>query len=122
MIDRRKVYYYRKADEPKYTGLAMDCHMHKAQGEDRRELWYFDSIHGHALKGEIVSETDGGFVFRSDRTGPIGEWTFKELTIEDFRRWVYKHIEQGEIIAAKISTTADLHEWYRNRFGFPFGQ
>lgn len=118
MIDRRKVYYYRQTGEPKYTGLAMDCQMHQRQGEDWRELWYFDSIHGHMIKGEIVRETDDGFVFRSDGYKP-GEWTFKELTIEEFRRWVYKHVGMGEAIAAKIQTTADLHEWYRKTFDFP---
>lgn len=122
MIDRRKVYYYRKTGEPKYTGLAMDCHMHQSDGDDWRELWFFDSIRGHMIEGEIVRETEDGFVFRSDKTGPVGEWTFKELTIEDFRRWLYRRVGAGEVIARKITTTADLHEWYRKNFGFPFDE
>lgn len=119
MIDRRKVYYYRVTGEPKYTGLAMDCQMHQRDREDWKELWFFDTIRPHMFEGEIVRETEDGFVFRSDGVFP-GEWTFKELTIEEFRRWVYKHVELGEVIATKVHTTADLHEWYRKKFGFPF--
>ena len=119
MIDRRKVYYYRVAGEPKYTGLAMDCQMHQREQEDWKELWFFDTIRPHMFEGEIIRETEDGFVFRSDETIP-GEWVFKELTIEDYRRWVHKYIGAGEIVAEKIRTTADLHEWYRKKYGFPF--
>lgn len=117
MIDRRKVYYYRVTGEAKYTGLAMDCQIH--QQEDWKELWFFDSIRPHMIDGEIVRETEDGFLFRSDRAYP-GEWTFKELTLEEFRRWVYQYVGMGEVIVEKIHTTADLHEWYRKKFGFPF--
>lgn len=119
MIDQRKVYYYSRSVREKYNGLAMDCHLHQQDDEDEKELWFFDSIHPHMVEGEIVRETADGFVFRSDGVFP-GEWTFKELTIEEFRRWVYKHVELGEVIATKVHTTADLHEWYRKKFGFPF--
>lgn len=118
MIDRRKVYRYRWAGEPKYTGLAMDCHIH--DGQNGPELRYFDTIRGHMVQGEIAQETEDGFTFRSDGYAP-GEWTFQELTIQDFRRWVYKHIGMGEAIAQKITTTADLHEWFRKTFGLPEG-
>lgn len=94
MIDRRKVYYYRVTGEPKYTGLAMDCQMHQRDREDWKELWFFDTIRPHMFEGEIVRETEDGFVFRSDETIP-GEWVFKELTIEDYRRWVHKYIGAG---------------------------
>ena len=76
MIDRRKVYYYRVTGEPKYTGLAMDCQMHQRDREDWKELWFFDTIRPHMFEGEIVRETEDGFVFRSDETIP-GEWVFK---------------------------------------------
>lgn len=118
-IDRRKVYYYSRDPQQRYNGLAMDCQMNQRDGEDWEELWFFDSIHPHMIEGKIIRETEDGFVFRSDGAFP-GEWTFKELTIEEFRRWVYKHVELGEVIAAKIRTTADLHEWYRKKFSFPF--
>lgn len=117
MIDRRKVYYFRWTGEPKYTGLAMDCQIRV--GEGWKGICFFDSIRGHMIDGDLVRETEDGFVFRASLCEP-GEWTFKELTIEEFRRWVYKHVELGEVIADKIRTTADLHEWYRKKFGFPF--
>lgn len=114
-IDRRKVYRYRMPEDKKFTGLALNCQMHQRDGEDWRELWYHDTTRPHMIAGEITKETADGFVFRSDGYDP-GEWVFQELTIEDFRRWVYKHVGGGEIIAAKIHTTADLHEWYRRNF------
>ena len=119
MIDQRKVYYYSRSAGEKYNGLAMDCHLHQQDDEDGEELWFFDSIHPHMIEGEIVREIRDGFVFRSDGVFP-GEWTFKELTIEEFRRWVYKYIGAGEVVAEEIRSTADLHEWYRKQFGFPF--
>lgn len=117
-IDRKKAYYYRQTGEPKYSGLALDVHLHQRQGEDWKELWFDDTVRGHMIPGEVVRETPDGFVFRSDGYKP-GEWVFQELTIETFRRWIYKRVGAGEIIAAKIRTTADLHEWYRKNYGFP---
>lgn len=114
MIDRRKAYYFRWTGEPKFSGLAVDVHMH----QDSELRFLSPPDHPHAQPGEIVREFDGGFVFRCNGFKP-GEWTFKELTIEEFRRWIYKHVGMGEAIAAKIQTTADLHEWYRKTFHFP---
>lgn len=119
MIDRRKVFYYMLPDEKKYTGLGLDCHMHQRKDEKWKELWFDDSMHPHMIEGEIVSKTEDGFVFRSDGFEP-GEWVFKVVTIENFRRWIYKHVGMGEVIAAKIHTTDDLHEWYRKNFHFPY--
>lgn len=118
MMDRRKVFFYRVTGEKKYTGLAMDCQMHQRKGEDWKELWFFDTIHPHMIEGEIVKETEDGFTFRSDGVYP-GDWTFKVVTIEEFRRWIFKHVGMGEVISAKIQTTQDLHEWYRKTFHFP---
>lgn len=117
-MERRKVYYYSRSPKKKYNGIAMDCHMHQRDGEDWEELWFFDSIHPHMIQGVLVSETEDGFIFRSDGFEP-GEWVFKVVTIENFRRWIYKHVGMGEVIAAKIHTTEDLHEWYRKNFHFP---
>nr|WP_325297145.1 hypothetical protein [uncultured Dysosmobacter sp.] len=117
MIDRRKVYIYRTTGEPKFSGLAMDCQIHQTP-DGRNQLWFDETGHGHMITGEIIKETPEGFTFRSDGYEP-GAWTFQVLTIEDFRRWVYKHVTGGETIAAKIRTTADLHEWYRRAFDIP---
>lgn len=115
MIDRKKVYIYKWTGEKDFTGIALDCHIHQRAGEDWKELWFDATGHGHMIQGEIVRETADGFIFRSDGYRP-GEWTFKELTIEDFRRKYHKLVGTGEAIAAKITTTADLHEWFRRQF------
>ncbi len=112
-IDRRKAYYYRWTGEPKFSGLAVDVHIRND------ELWFLSPPdHPHMQPGEVVRGIEDGFVFRCDGYKP-GEWIFKELTIEEFRRWIYKHVGMGEAIAAKIHTTEDLHEWYRKTFSFP---
>lgn len=118
MMDRRKVYVYKWTGEKDFGSLALDCHMHQRKGEVEKELWFEDPGRPHMIAGEVVKETESGFIFRSDGFRP-GEWEFKELTIEDFRRKYYKLVGEGETIAAKIQTTEDLHEWYRKTFHFP---
>lgn len=115
-MDRRKVYIYKKTSEKDFVSIACDCHMHQRAGEDRQELWFLTPPdRGHMVKGEIIRETENGFAFRSDGYDP-GEWTFKELTIQDLRRKYYRIIANGEVIAHTIKTTEDLHEWYRKEF------
>ena len=116
--DRRKAYYYRWPDEHrKMTGIALDVHVH-TDPKWGPELRFDETGHPHMIEGEIVRETEDGFIFRSDGAFR-GEWEFRELTIEDFRRFAYRYVEGGDIIAAKIHTTEDLHEWYRKTFHFP---
>lgn len=109
MIDQRAVYIYKWPHEKDFGGLALDVHMHKG------ELRFFDTGRGHQTPGEIIKETDQGFIFRSEGHAP-GEWEFKILTIQDFKRKYYKIVTNGEVIAAKIKTTEDLHYWYRREF------
>lgn len=119
MIDRRKAYYYRWPGDPKFTGLAIDVHVFERKTENYKALRFISPPNRpHEQRGEVLREIVGGFVFRCDQHQP-GEWVFKELTIEEFRRWIYKHVGMGEAIAAKINTTDDLHEWYRKNFHFP---
>ena len=116
-IDRRKAYYYRWTGEPKFSGIAVDVHVHTGTGG--KELRFISPPERpHSQPGAVLRETAGGFVFRSDGFMP-GEWVFKELTIEEFRRWIAKRVGMGEDIASKITTTDDLHEWYRKTFHFP---
>ena len=117
MIDRRKVYVWKWAGEKEFQGIALDVHMFENNQDGRRELRFDDTVHGHMIPGEIVKETENGFLFRSDGFKP-GEWEFKELTIEAFKRKYYKIVGNGEVIASVIKTTEDLHEWYRKEFGF----
>lgn len=116
MISQKKVYVYKWAGEKEFNGVALDCQMHKDRLSSENQLWFDATGHPHMIKGEIIRETADGFTFRSDGFKP-GEWEFKELTIEDFRRKYYKLVGAGEAIAAKINTTEDLHEWFRKQFG-----
>ena len=119
MIDRRKVYVYRIPNQKEYMAIACDCRIHQREGEREPELWFLDPPdHGHMIAGEILRETEDGFIFRSSGVF-AGEWTFKELTMEYFRRKFCKFVDGGQAIAAAIRTTEDLHEWYRKEFHFP---
>lgn len=116
-MDRRKAYYYRWTGEPKFSGIAVDTHLHTSGGE--MELRFLaPPDRPHAQPGAVIRETAGGFVFRCDGFMP-GEWVFTALTIEEFRRWIYRYVGKGEAIVAQISTTDGLHEWYRNTSHFP---
>mgnify|MGYP000871075548 FL=1 len=117
-MDRRKVYIYKMTSDNDFRDLACDCHMHQRAGEDWLELWFLTPPdRGHMIEGEMLRETEDGFVFRSDGYDP-GEWTFKELTIQDFKREYFKNVVNGEVLAQIIKTTEDLHEWYRKEFKF----
>ncbi|NLN42108.1 MAG: hypothetical protein GX160_09040, partial [Clostridiales bacterium] len=63
----------------------------------------------------IKEETEKGFTFISEGYMP-GEWQFKVLTIEEFKRKYYELVEGGQALAAKLNTTEDLHQWYRREF------
>lgn len=115
-MNRDIVYRYRWTNESRYTGLAMDCHIRSEN--ERNYLCYYDSLRGHMIEGQVLTDSDTGFTFRSDGFSK-GVWHFDTLTIEDFRDWVYKHIENGRILAEKFATTEELNEWYRKEFGFP---
>ena len=38
------------------------------------------------------------------------------MTIEAFKHKYYKLVEGGQVMAAKLKTTDDLHQWYRREF------
>lgn len=116
-MDRRKVYVYKTTSGKDFSGLALDCHMYQRVDENREELWFDETGHPHMIAGEVVRETKDGFIFRSDGYDP-GEWTFKALTIEDFRRKYHRYVCDGETIAYTIKTTEDLYAWYRKAFDF----
>lgn len=109
MINQRAVYVFKPAGAKDFTGIALDAHIHKGN------LRFFDTNRGHEIPGEITEETEKGFTFTSTGYAP-GEWQFKVLTIGEFKRKYHKQVEDGQIIAAKIKTTEDLHQWYRREF------
>lgn len=110
-MDRRKVYISRSATEKEFSEIACDCHIHEG------ELRYKSSADRyHSLAGAIIKDGDDSFTFSKASGYAAGDWTFKELTLQDFRRKYYKLVCEGDTIAAIIKTTADLHEWFRKEF------
>lgn len=109
-MNRRFVYTIKRPGDRKPTGLALNCH-----------LWhgvfrYFDMERGHEIPGKVTEDGEDAFTFTSEGCVP-GAWQFEKLTIERFRRETYKIVEGGNYIAQAIRSTADLHEWYRKRYG-----
>lgn len=109
MMDRRAVYVYKWTGEDEFIGLALNVHIYNGK------LRFYDTNRPHEIEGKVTSEDEKGFIFMSSGYMP-GEWQFKLLTIEDFRRKYYKLVVDGDILAAKIKTTEDLYEWYRKQF------
>ncbi|MGI6706426.1 MAG: hypothetical protein ACOX6S_09310 [Clostridia bacterium] len=93
-MDRQAVYIYKLPDEESFTGIVLDVHMYKGN------LRYFDTNRGHEIPGKIAEETEKGFAFISEGYMP-GEWQFKVLTIEEFKRKYYKLVEGGQTLADK---------------------
>ena len=109
MINQRAVYVFKPAGAKDFTGIALDVHIYKDN------LRFFDTNRGHEIPGKVTEETEKGFTFTSTGATP-GEWQFKVLTIEEFKRKYYKIVEGGQTMAAKLNTTDDLHQWYRREF------
>lgn len=109
MINQRAVYVFKPPGEKEFTGIALDTHTHN------ESLRFFDTNRGHEIPGKVTLEDENGFTFTSTGAMP-GEWQFKVLTIQEFKRKYYKLTESGETLAAKIKTTDDLHQWYRREF------
>lgn len=108
-MDKRAVFIFKTAGGNDFTGIALDVHMHKGN------LRFFDTNRGHEIPGKVTEETEKGFTFTSNGAAQ-GEWQFKVLTIEEFKRKYYKMAEGGQTMAAKLNTTDDLHQWYRREF------
>lgn len=117
-MERKKLYYFCWPREKKYTGLALDCHMHQREGESQRQLWFHDTNRGHMIPGNVVSESADSFIFCSEGFKP-GEWRFTLVTLDSFKEWVHRHVFDGEGLAAKFQTDDELYAWYYEQFGAP---
>ena len=109
MINRRAVYVYKKTGEKDYIGMAMNVHLHNGR------IRFVDTDRGHEIQGRVTQEDENTFTFLSEGHAP-GEWHFKILTLQDFKRKYSKRVCSGDAIAAAVRTTEDLHEWYRKEF------
>lgn len=109
-MDRRAVYQYRRPGAAGFDGLAMDVQLHEGR------LRFFDTLRGHELEGRMGEEGDGTFTYESESAFP-GVWTFRVLALAEFKARAYKNVVDGDVLAATIKSTEDLHEWYRREYG-----
>jgi len=110
-MNQKAVYVFKMAGEADYHGIAMDVHPHNGC------LRFFDTNRGHDIEGTVQSDGPESFSFVSSGYAP-GVWSFKLLTLQDFRRKYYKLVSGGDELSRILQTTDDLHEWYRKEYGF----
>ncbi|GEM_PF-1384491 len=77
------------------------------------ELCFHDTDRGHMIRGKMKSTQEHGFTW-TDWRGD--DWTFREVTIQEFRNSLWQYVGNGYGIAKAIHTTEDLWEWYRKTF------
>ncbi len=77
------------------------------------ELCFYDTNRGHMIRGKMKSTQEHGFTW-TDWRGD--DWTFREVTIQEFRNSLWQYVGNGYGIAKAIHTTEDLWEWYRKTF------
>ena len=80
---------------------------------DILELCFHDTDRGHMIRGKMKSTSKNGFTW-TDWQG--NDWEFQEVTIQKFRRSLWKHVVNGIGIANTVHSTEDLWEWYRKTF------
>lgn len=74
----------------------------------------FDGLdRGHMISGFIKEKYENGFEFEDKEGRP---WTFREVTIQEYRHHIYKHVYNGAAIAKLCTTTEDLWEYYRKEY------
>lgn len=83
------------------------------------QLCYLDTNRGHMLEGRMKETFENGFIFAQNRDAERrkeGLWTFREVTIEEFKHHLYQHVSNGQSIADSINSTEELWQWYRTNF------
>ena len=76
-------------------------------------LRFHDTIQEYKILGKVAKIEDDAIHFKATDGGL---WTLQELTIEEYRLNVAKHVEHGEILANTIKSTERLWEWYRKQY------
>lgn len=109
-MNPKAVYIWKWPGEKEYDGLALGTHMRNGH------LGFHDTDRGHGFPGKVIRDTEDGFTFQCTGDFEPGNWEFRLLTIEMFKREYWKLVQDGEVLAVTIKTTEDLHEWYRNEF------
>ncbi|GHU43918.1 hypothetical protein FACS1894111_10330 [Clostridia bacterium] len=111
------VYAIKFIGDKDFTSLA--CHCQLWDNPDFKGLCYFTpEERTHMIKGEVTKESGVGFKFRSDGYAP-GEWEFKALTLDNFRKEYHKLMIEGEKIAQIVRSTEELYNWFNTNYPAP---
>lgn len=81
--------------------------------EESGYLCFYDTNRGHMLRGKILDTTENSFSFVDFKER---EWKFEEVTVEEFKENIYRHIVGGEKIARKCKTTQELWDYFHEKF------
>ncbi|GHV19593.1 hypothetical protein FACS189425_10290 [Clostridia bacterium] len=109
-MDGKTVYAIKFAGDLDYTSIACRCELRNE--DDFKGLCYLTPPdRPHMIEGEVTQENGAGFKFRSDGYSP-GEWEFKALTLDDFRKKYHKLVIGGEQIARNVNSTEELYDYF----------
>ena len=95
------------------TQLALHVQLWEGTDGYPETLCFHDTNRGHMIQGETVGTDEHSLRFK-DRDGE--EWELREVTIQEFRHRLAKHVSDGDEIAKTIKSTEDLWEFYRKTF------
>lgn len=120
MIDDRVLYTVEVDmgfDVVTFLGLRVSIEPHPQGG---LAVHWFDTNRGHATRGELVRETDDGFIWRRyESPGFSGNGqihTFRVVTLERFEKEVRRRLVDLPDSVPKFDTDWELWEWYRRKF------
>lgn len=95
------------------TQLALHVQILAKTNEHPETLCFYDTNRGHMIEGKVVGVEDHAIRFQDTKERI---WELREVTIQEFRHRLAKHVGNGDAIAQTIKTTEDLWEWYRKKF------
>ena len=106
----RALYVIKKSPLNNDTQLALHVQLWAGIPEILR---FHDTIQEYKIPGRVAKIEDDAIHFK-DTDGAT--WTLQEVTIEEYRLRLAKHVEYGEILANSIKSTEKLWQWYRNQY------
>lgn len=112
-MDKTALYYWHDSVN-RLKGLAIDLHIHDSDGI--KYFCWHDTCHGHMMQGTLDDQGDQ-VTFTNSQGNVI---VFTLCTLEAYRRELYRLANNGEIIAAKCKTDAELWTYYCNRLAEDF--